>query len=271
MKKLFSKILSTSIMFVCLSFVSFVKADRPDWLAPGRREYKFFFELSDEAQAKLIGLHKRIIGMNGNKYDRSKRELFFDTLKLINSLAANPSKETDPQILPIVTGYLKKDNNVYINLSVLTKLTGCCRSSINGYFQGLHYRSVNSLGGDTHHGNIQSLNLPGGLCDDFDYTRKWGIKVPIPPNTGKTVPEITPLLVELAQEVINQELSSGLGNLTFSTVESSNDQPQIPTRMPFVPINTAAVENKTSVDFASLYVYPELLLNNHTNTDNSFD
>ena len=275
MKKLFSKILSASIMFLCcmLSFVSFVKADGPDWLDPKGSEYRLFFELSEESQTKLIALHKNIINMN-EKYNRVKKKLFFDTLKELDSLKANLSKETDKKIIPVVTGYLKKDNNVYTNLSVLTKLTGCCRSSINDCFQELHYRSVNSLGCGTRHGNIQSLNLYGGLCEDIHYNKKWSIKVlqpyQPPQNTDSAVPRITLPLVAPAQAVISRPPSSVLGSLTSCTVESSNDQPQITTQMQPVPINNAAVKNNTSADFASLYVYPRLLLNKHTNTDNSF-
>lgn len=178
MKKLFSKILSASIMFLCcmLSFVSFVKADGPDWLKGKKAEHELFSKLSKDSQEKLIALYKNMI--NKKEEYGAKKKLFPDMLKKLDSLEANPSKETDKQILPIVTGYVKKDDTIYINYSVLKKFTGYCESRIIEHFQKLGYKGVQSLDRMSRHESIKSLNLFGNVGNNYAYAKNWSIRVP---------------------------------------------------------------------------------------------
>lgn len=227
MKKLFNKIMSISIMSLgcMLSFVSFVKADGPDWLKVGSREYVLFSELSKDSQEKLIDLYKKTIKEKKSNI-KDRKPSFINKLKALDNLLENPSEEKDKQILPIVTGYLKKDNIVYINFSVFKVLTGHCRSGISGYFNGLDLKSAGSLDQMTHFDSIASLNdLFRSICNKCDYDRCWSILVPS---------------------------------------DYTRRLPDIPYQMKSVPIN-----KDEGTDFASIYVSPSRLLNNHTNTNTS--
>lgn len=160
-----------------LSFVSFVKADGPDWLKVGSLEYGLFYKLSKDSQTKLIALYKETIKEKKSNIN-CKKPFFTNKLRVLDNLLANPSEETDKQILPIVTGYSKKDDIVYINYSVLRGLAGYCRAGVSAYFRGLHYKSAESLDQMTHFESIKSINnLFRNICNTCYYARYWSILV----------------------------------------------------------------------------------------------